>query len=144
MADIPATSIPRENRSNSSSTDAFGGLASVWTGRVITGLLSAFLLVDAIVKLIPLQPAVEGTLRVGFAVDVVRPLGIVLAGSTLLHLIPRTRLVGAVLVTAYLGGATATHVRLGTPFWMPVAMGVLLWIAYALRSRELRALLAHG
>ena len=63
-----------------------------------------------------------------------------LAVSTLLHLIPRTQLLGALLVTAYLGGATATHVHTGTPFWFPVVMGVILWIAYGLRSPQLRAL----
>ena len=65
----------------------------------------------------------------------------VLALSTLLHLLPRTQFVGALLLTAYLGGATATHVRIGQPFWFPVAMGAILWIAYALRSPSLRALI---
>jgi DoxX-like family len=114
--------------------------AGVWTGRVLTGLCAAFLLVDAIAKLIPLAPVVEGTLKLGFSVDVIRPLGLVLAASTLLHLVRRTQLLGAVLVTAYLGGATATNVHSGAPFWMPVVMGVILWIAYGLRSPQLRAL----
>ena len=118
-----------------------GSRAQVWTGRVLTGLIVAFLLLDAIGKLIPLAPVVEGTQKVGYAVDVIRPLGVVLAVSALLHLVPRTQFVGAVLLTAYLGGATATHVRIGTPFWMPVLMGVILWIAYALRSSRLRAFL---
>ena len=116
-----------------------GSRAQVWTGRVLTGLIVAFLLLDAIGKLIPLAPVVEGTQKVGYAVDVIRPLGVVLAVSALLHLIRPTQFVGAVLLTAYLGGATATHVRIGTPFWMPVLMGVILWIAYALRSSRLRA-----
>lgn len=111
-----------------------------WTGRVLTGLIAAFLLLDAVAKLIPLAPVVEATQKLGFSVDVIRPLGLVLAVSTLLHLVPRTQLVGAVLVTAYLGGATATHVHSGTPFWFPVVMGALLWIAYGLRSSQLRAL----
>jgi hypothetical protein len=89
-----------------------------------------------------LQPVLEGTERLGYAVDVIRPLGIVLGVSTLLHVIPRTQLIGAVLVTAYLGGATATHVRTGTPFWFAVGMGVILWIAYALRTPKLRTLFA--
>jgi hypothetical protein len=131
-----------ENVINPASTIAApGSRAQIWTGRVLTGLIALFLLVDATGKLIPLAPYVEGTVKVGYAVELLRPLGAVLATSTVMHLIPRTQLVGAALLTAYLGGAVATHVRTGTPFWMPVAMGVLLWIAYYLRSPRLRAVL---
>src|SRR3954454_8944404 len=91
---------------------AAGPRTQIWTGRVLTGLIAAFLLLDAGVKLVPLEVAIEGTQKVGYAVEVVRPLGVVLAASTLLHLFPRTQLVGAALLTAYLGGAVATHVRL--------------------------------
>ena len=115
--------------------------ALVWTGRVLTGLILAFLLLDALGKLLMLAPVIEGTQKVGYAVEVIRPLGLVLAVSALLHLVPRTQFLGAVLLTAYLGGATATHVRIGTPFWMPVVMGVVLWIAYCARSSRLRTFL---
>lgn len=81
---------------------------------------------------------VEASQKLGLGVDVIRPLGLVLLVSTLLHVVPRTQLLGAVLVTAYLGGATATHVLTGTPFWFPVVMGLVLWIAYGLRSPQLR------
>ncbi len=111
----------------------------LWIGRVLTGLAAAFLLFDALGKLLMLAPYVEGTRQVGYAIGVLRPLGVVLALSTLLHLLPRTQFLGALLLTAYLGGATATHVRLGQPFWFPVAMGAILWIAYALRNPSLRA-----
>jgi hypothetical protein len=114
--------------------------AGVWTGRVLTGLIVAFLLVDAGAKLVPLAPVIEASQKLGISIDVVRTLGVVLAVSTVLHVVRRTQLLGAVLVTAYLGGATATHVNSGTPFWFPVLMGVILWIAYGLRSSELRAL----
>jgi hypothetical protein len=110
-------------------------------GRVLTGFCAAFLLFDALGKLLMLAPVVEATQKIGFAVGVIRPLGLVLALSTLLHLLPRTQLVGALLLTAYLGGATATMVHVGQPFWFPVVMGAILWIAYALRSPSLRALI---
>ena len=113
---------------------------SLRVGRVLTGLVVAFLLVDALGKLIAVAPVSEGTRQLGYAVEVIRPLGVLLAVSTLLHVIPRTQLVGAVLLTAYLGGATAAHVRVGAPFWFPVVMGAILWIAYGLRSASLRAL----
>ena len=118
-----------------------GSPALVWTGRVLTGLILAFLLLDALGKLLMLAPVIEGTEKVGYTIEVIRPLGLVLAVSALLHLVPRTQFLGAVLLTAYLGGATATHVRIGTPFWMPVVMGVFLWIAYSFRSSRLRAFL---
>ena len=114
--------------------------AWLWIGRVLTGLCVAFLLFDALGKLLMLAPYVEGTRQVGYAIGVIRPLGLVLALSTLLHLLPRTQFVGALLLTAYLGGATATHVRIGQPFWFPVMTGAILWIAYSLRSPSLRAL----
>lgn len=116
----------------------------VGVGRALTALVSLFLAIDAVAKLIPLAAVVEGTQKLGFDPSVIRPLGAVLATATLLHVTPRTQLVGAVLLTAYLGGATATHVLSGTPFWFPVAMGVLLWIAYALRSAQVRALLSSA
>jgi hypothetical protein len=114
---------------------------SLWVGRVLTGLVVAFLLADAVGKLLVVAPVVEGTRQLGFAVEIIRPLGVLLAVSTLLHVMRRTQLVGALLLTAYLGGATATQVRAGTPFWFPVAMGAIIWIAYGLRSPSLRALL---
>jgi len=113
--------------------------AALWTGRVLTGLIALFLVVDAGAKLVPLAPVVEASQKLGIGVGVIRPIGLVLMLSTLLHLLPRTRLVGAVLVSAYLGGATATHVLTGTPFWFPIVMGVLLWVGYGLRRPELRA-----
>lgn len=114
--------------------------ARVWTGRVLTGLVVAFLLLDGIAKLIPLAPVIEGTRQLGYAVEVIRPLGVLLTVSTILHVIPRTQVLGALLLTAYLGGATATHVRVGAPFWFPVAMGVILWAGLCLRNPRLRAL----
>jgi uncharacterized membrane protein len=113
----------------------------VWTGRILTGLIVAFLLVDAVGKLIPLAPYVEGTKQAGYALALLRPLGLLLAIPTLLHLIPRTQFFGALLLTAYFGGAVATHVRVGTSAWFPVVFCVILWAAYAMRSARLRAFL---
>ena len=113
----------------------------LWTGRVLTGLITTFLLVDAVGKLIPLAPYVEGTKQVGYAVELLRPLGLLLAIPTLLHLIPRTQFLGALLLTAYFGGAVATHLRVGTSPWFPIAFCVILWAAYVMRSARLRAFL---
>ena len=113
----------------------------VWTGRILTGVIVSFLLVDAVGKLIPLAPYVEGTKQVGYAVELLRPLGLLLAIPTLLHLIPRTQFFGALLLTAYFGGAVATHVRVGTSPWFPVVFCVILWAAYVMRCARLRAFL---
>ena len=111
--------------------------AQVWTGRVLTGLISAFLFMDALGKLLMLAPVVEASQKAGLAVSSLFPIGVVLFVSTLLHLVRRTQLVGAVLLTAYLGGAVEAHVQLGTGIGsmvMPIVMGVLIWVAYALRN----------
>ena len=115
--------------------------AVLWTGRVLNGLLVAFLFVDAAGKLIPLAPYVEGTTQLGYSADLVRPLGLLLAVPTLLHVIPRTRFFGAILLTAYFGGAVATHLRAGTSPWFPITFGVILWAAYAMCSVHFRAFL---
>ena len=68
------------------------------------------------------------------------PLGVVLLASTVLYAVRRTAVLGAILLTAWLGGATATHVRIGEPFWMPVLFGVLVWGCLVLRDERVRAL----
>jgi hypothetical protein len=112
----------------------------VWTGRVLTGLSVAFLLVDGFGKLVPLAPVIEATQQLGYAADVIRPLGIVLIIATLLHVAQRTQVLGALLLTAYLGGATATLVRVGSPCWFPVVIGAVLWAGLCLRNPRVRAL----
>jgi hypothetical protein len=115
---------------------------ATWAGRIVSGLVIAFLLFDAVVKLLKLTPAVEGTIRVGYPPGVLVPLGIVLLVSVVLYAIPRTSLLGAVLLTGYLGGATATQVRVQDPwFLLPVAFGVLVWGGLFLRDSRVRKLL---
>jgi DoxX-like family len=114
---------------------------TVWLGRIVSGLVAAFLVLDAGMKLVLVTPVVEATERLGYPIATARPLGFVLFASTILALVPRTQVIGALLVTAYLGGATATHVRVGDPFWFPIVMGVLFWAGLVLRTPRLRALL---
>ncbi len=114
--------------------------AGLWTSRILGSLLVLFLLVDAAGKVLRLAPYVEGTARVGYPDGCLVPLGLVLLASTLLYAAPRTAVLGAVLLTGYLGGATATHVRMGQPFVVPVVFGVLLWLCLWLRDPRVRAL----
>lgn len=77
----------------------------------------------------------------GWSIHLAVPLGILEIAVTLIYLYPRTAVLGAILVTGYLGGAVATHVRIGDAFWMPVLLGVLVWGGLFLRDLRLRALL---
>lgn len=113
----------------------------LWTARILGTLVILFLLVDGAGKVMRLAPYVEGTARVGYPDGVLVPLGLVLLVSTVLYAVRRTAVLGAILLTGYLGGATATHVRLGTPFWMPIAFGVIVWGCLYLRDARIRALL---
>jgi hypothetical protein len=97
---------------------------------------------DGIIKVLRLAPAVEGTVRLGYSVSEVLPLGVVLLACLAVYVLPRTSILGAILLTGYLGGATATQVRLGDPWFLfPVAVGVLVWGGLFLRDDRLRALL---
>jgi hypothetical protein len=113
----------------------------LWTGRVISALVILFLVADSIGKVMKFAPYLEGTVKAGYPASLVVPLGIVLLICTVVYAIPITSVLGAILLTGYLGGATATHVRVGQPFWFPVMMGVLLWAALFLREERLRVLI---
>ena len=86
--------------------------SGLWAGRIISALVVLFLLFDSIIKILTLPAAVEGTVQAGYPANTVRPIGILLFACILLYVIPRTAILGAVLLTGYLGGATATMVRL--------------------------------
>jgi hypothetical protein len=107
----------------------------MWAGRILSGLAVAFLLFDAVTKVLAIAPVVEASAKLGVA-DV-RPIGVTLLIATLLLAVPRTAVIGALFVTAYLGGAVATMVNAGQPFYFPVVLGALVWIALVLRRPQL-------
>lgn len=110
-------------------------------GWIMGGLPSLFLLWDGVMKLVRPEVVVKATTELGYAETVIVPLGVVLLVCTILYLIPRTAVFGAILLTGYLGGAVATHVRAGQgPFEIlfPVVFGVLLWEGLVLRNDRLR------
>ncbi|MBC7929500.1 MAG: DoxX family protein [Rubrivivax sp.] len=116
----------------------------LWAGRITSALLALFLLVDGIMKLFKSALVVEATVRLGYPESVIVGLGIVLITCTVLYLIPRTSILGAILLTGYLGGATATHVRVGEglfPVLFPVVLGALVWLGLYLRDGRLRSLI---
>jgi DoxX-like family len=117
--------------------------AMFWTGHVVGLLPALFLLVDAGMKLVKPEFVVKATTDLGYSEDVIVPLGIVLLASTVLYLVPPTALLGAILLTGYLGGAVDVHVRGGDgPFEIlfPVVFGVFLWGGLWLRDERLRSL----
>ncbi|HZS29032.1 MAG TPA: DoxX family protein [Candidatus Angelobacter sp.] len=118
--------------------------ARIWTGRVLTALALLFLLFDSGIKILNLAPAVQGTVGLGFQPSVVVPIGIVLLVCAILYIIPRTAILGAVLLTGYLGGAVASQVRAGNPLFshvlFPVYFAFLVWGGLYLRDARLRAL----
>lgn len=116
--------------------------AMLWAGRIITALIGLFMLFDAGIKVLKLTPAVEGTVRLGYAESAVVGIGVAELVSVVLYLVPRTAVLGAILLTGYFGGATATHVRMSDPwFAFPVFFGVLTWAGIYLRDRRVRELI---
>jgi hypothetical protein len=118
---------------------------AILAGRIASGLSIAFLAFDAAMKVLQLQPAVEGTAELGYPTDVVLAIGLVQVACLVLYIVPRTAVLGALLWTGYLGGAIATHVRVGNPLFshtlFPIYVAVLLWAGLWLRDRRLQALL---
>ena len=118
--------------------------ATLWAGRILSGIPTLFLLVDGVMKLFKPPQVVEPTVRLGYPESVIVGLGIVLLSCLSLYVIPRTSVLGAILLTGYLGGAVATHVRVEEglfPVLFPVLVGGMLWGGLVLRDAGLRALL---
>ena len=116
----------------------------LWLGRTMSAMPALFLLVDGAMKLVKPEVVIKATVELGYAESVIVPLGIVLLTCTILYLVPRTAVLGAILLTGYLGGAVATHVRAGEGLFVilfPVVFGALLWGGLVLRDERLRELL---
>ena len=117
---------------------------ALWGGRIMSWLPALFLLLDGVMKLFKPAFVVTETVRLGYSESTIVPLGIVLTVSTLLYLIPRTAVLGAILLTGYLGGAVATHVRFFEgwfPILFPVIFGILIWGGLWLRHNRLTKLI---
>lgn len=110
-------------------------------GWVLSYLVAAFLIfASAPGKFVEWEGKAEMFDHLGYSPELMTNIGVVEIAAALLFLVPRTGFLGAVLLTAYLGGATATHVRVGDPFYMPIVMGVVLWLALGLRMPGVFAL----
>jgi hypothetical protein len=118
---------------------------SVWVGRVLSGLVVLFLIPDGIIKFIKPAPVIETSAHLGLPLSLANTLGVLLLVCTAIYVFPRTSILGAILLTGYLGGAVATHLRVGDPLFshilFPTYLGVLLWLGLYLRDSRLRALI---
>ena len=116
----------------------------LWAGRILSGLPALFMLFDGSMKLFKPAPVVKATVQLGYHESVIVGLGVVLLASTFLYLVPRTALLGAVLLTGYLGGAVASNVRAGQPLFnitFPIFFGALVWGGLWFRDSRVRELL---
>ena len=125
-------------------TEAKG--TAVWSGFALSGVAIAFLTLDGVMKLVPLSVVTETMAQLGWPADVAtaRLLGVLTLGATLLYAVPRTSVLGAILLTGYLGGAIATHLRIGSPLFshilFGVYIGVIVWGGLWIRHPRVRAL----
>jgi hypothetical protein len=119
---------------------------ALWTGRVMSGLVTLFMIFDGVSKLMLVPQVVEATQKIGYPENTIRPMGVLLLICTALYTIPRTSFLGAVLLTGYLGGAVASKVRLEDPLFSSVLFGVyfgvLAWGGLYLRDSRLHGLVS--
>jgi hypothetical protein len=112
----------------------------VWIGRVLSILGSIPFLMSAVLKLKGGAEVTEGMAHLGLPETLIRPLAIIELSCVVIYLIPKTAVLGAILLTGYLGGAILAHLRVGDPFLVQVGIGVLLWLGLYLRDPRLKAI----
>ena len=115
--------------------------SQIITGRVLTGLVGLFLIVGSgIPKFLEWPGKDEMMSKMGIPLALLPTIGVIEIAITVLYLIPRTAFLGAILITAYLGGAIVTHLRVGDPWFFPIIIGVVMWVALGLRQPAIFAL----
>ena len=144
MTAIAATIIHSESEENEA-VPSSSSKRAIWIGRGLTGLGALFLAFDASVKVLALPIAADATAKLGWPVEVMPTIGWIEIACLVAYLVPRAAPLGALLWTAYLGGAVATHVRVGNPVFetvFPMIVAAILWTGLWLRDRRVRALAA--
>jgi hypothetical protein len=141
----PQLNMNAENRIEYSASEVRPvSKAQVWTGRLISVLLALLLIMSGVMDVMKPDFVVKATTQMGYPEGMIQPLGVVLLICVVLYLIPNTAVLGAILLTGYLGGAVATHVRAGDPLFsrvlVPVYFATLLWCGLYLRYERVRAL----
>ncbi len=116
----------------------------IWAGRILTVLAALFMLLDGVMKIVKPPQVLEANVRLAYPLSTLSGIGIALIACTLIYLIPRTSILGAILLTGYLGGAVASNVRAGSGWFetiFPMLFAVMVWGGLCLRDRRLRSLL---
>jgi hypothetical protein len=117
---------------------------ALWTGRILSALAVLFLLFDGVTKIMKVAPVLQASAQLGYPVGLIVSIGGVLLICTGIYAIPRTSVLGAILLTGYLGGAVASQARIGNPLFetlFPIIFGALIWVGIFLREDRLRALI---
>jgi hypothetical protein len=117
------------------------GLNLIWGGRVISGLLACLLAMSAAMKLVGGREVIEGFARMGLPESLRVPLGVLELVCVLVYVFPATSVMGAILLTGYVGGTIVTHLRIGEPVVFQIALGLLVWLGLYLRESRLKSLL---
>jgi len=118
---------------------ATGGL--VWAGRAVSVLLSLVFVASAFMKLKGGTEVVQGITHLGLPESLIAPLAILEISCAAIYLIPATTVLGAILLTGYMGGAICTHLRVGDPFFIQIVLGIFVWLGLYLRERRLAGLI---
>ena len=117
---------------------------ALWAGRILSALAVLFLLFDGVTKIMKVAPVLQASAQLGYPVSLIVSIGGVLLICTGIYAIPRTSVLGAILLTGYLGGAVASQARIGNPLFetlFPIIFGALIWVGIFLREDRLRALI---
>jgi hypothetical protein len=132
-------------KSHFTRSDRVTSSKQLWAGRIVTGLTTLFMLMDGVMKIVKPVPVLEASVQMGYPVATLTGIGLALIVCTLIYIIPRTSIFGAILLTGYLGGAVASQVRAGAGLFelvFPVLFAVLVWGGLWLRDQRLRRILA--
>jgi hypothetical protein len=113
----------------------------VWVGRVISALVSFLFAMSALMKLRGGAEVIQGMAHLGLPESLIVPLAILEISCVVIYAIPATAVVGAILLTGYIGGAICTHLRVGDPFFMQIAIGIFIWLGLYLREDRLKGLI---
>lgn len=112
----------------------------LWAGYIISAIPVLFMFLNGVMSVIKPDMVRQGVAHLGYPESAALGISIAMVACAIVYAIPRTSVLGAILLTGYLGGATASHVRIGEPFYFPIIFGVLVWLGLFLRDERLRAL----
>ena len=118
-----------------------GNRKAIWAGRVVSILVSLPFAFSAVMKFMVLPEVVKGTAHLGLPDSLIRPLGVIELLCVVVYLVPKTSVLGAILLTGYVGGTIITHLRVGEPVYLNIFFGLLIWLGLSLRRPRLRELL---